>query len=122
MYKKDSVMYLHISDGLVVLNKPYGIGLSPPPTVTSQHSKYTDKILDDQRQYYLTEAVPHIAGNLGYKNLTVLKMPERFVFVLQTLTCICIYYIQIDLYRLIQALDVEKSRKIQICCIISGYL
>lgn len=65
-------------DGLVVLNKPYGIGLSPPPIVTSQHSKYTDKILDGQRQYYLMEAVPHVAGNLGYKNLTVLKIPERY--------------------------------------------
>jgi hypothetical protein len=86
MHKKDSVIYLQISDGLVVLNKPYGIGLSPPPIVTSQHSKYTDKILDGQRQYYLMEAVPHVAGNLGYKNLTVLKIPERFVFLLQTLS------------------------------------
>jgi hypothetical protein len=80
------VVYLHISDGLVVLNKPYGIGLSYPPTGTSQHSRYTDKILDGQRQYYLTEAVPHIAGNLGYNNLTVLKIPERFVFFLQNLS------------------------------------
>lgn len=69
----------------MVLNKPYGVGLSLPPAVTSQHSRYTDKILGGQRQYYLTEALPHIAGNLGYNNLTVLKIPERFVFFLQTL-------------------------------------
>jgi hypothetical protein len=80
------VVYFHIADGLVVLNKPYGIGLSPPPTVTSQHSRYTDKILDGQRQHYLTEAIPHIAGNLGYNNLSVLKIPERFVFFLQNLS------------------------------------
>lgn len=77
---------LHIADGLVVLNKPYGIGLSPPPAETSQHSRYTGMILDGQRQYYLTEAVPQIAGNLGYNNLTVLKIPERFVFFLQNLS------------------------------------
>jgi hypothetical protein len=76
------VIYLHISDGLVVLNKPYGIGMLPPPVVTSQHLRYTDKILDGQRQYYLTEALPHIAENLGYNSLTVLKIPERFVFFL----------------------------------------
>jgi hypothetical protein len=74
--------YLCFSDDLIILNKPYGIGLSPPPPVATQHSRHTGNTLVGQRQYYLTEALPHIAGNLGYNSLTVLKIPERFVLVL----------------------------------------
>jgi hypothetical protein len=70
---------MYISDGLLILNKPYGVGLSPPPTTAAQHSRHTDKMIVGQSQYYLTEALPHIAGNLGYNRLTVLKIPERFV-------------------------------------------
>lgn len=74
--------YLCFSDDLIVLNKPYGIGFSPPPEMATQHSRRTGNILVGQKQYYLTEALPHIAGNLGYNSLTVLKKPERFVLVL----------------------------------------
>jgi hypothetical protein len=70
---------MYISDGLLILNKPYGIGLSPSPTSSAQHSRRTDKMIVGQSQYSLTEALPHIAENLGYSNLTVLKIPERFV-------------------------------------------
>jgi hypothetical protein len=70
---------VYISDGLLVLNKPYGLGLSPPSTTATKQSHQTDKMIAGQRQYYLTEALPHIAGNLGYNSLTVLKTPERFV-------------------------------------------
>jgi hypothetical protein len=72
---------MYISDGLLILNKPYGIGLSPP-TTSAQHSRHTNKMIAGQSQYYLTEALPHIAENLGYNNLTVLKIPERFVLFL----------------------------------------
>jgi hypothetical protein len=71
-----------VSDGLVILNKPYGIGLSPPPTMAAQHSGHTNNTFAGQSQYYLTEALPHIAGNLGFNSLTVLKIPERFVLFL----------------------------------------
>jgi hypothetical protein len=70
-----------VSDDLIILNKPYGIGLSPPPPVATQHLKHRSNTLVGERQYYLTEALPYIAENLGYSNLTVLKIPERFVLV-----------------------------------------
>jgi hypothetical protein len=68
----------------LILNKPYGIGLSASPTPPTQHSRQTDKMIVGQRQYYLTEALPHIAENLGYDNLTVVKIPERFVLFFYT--------------------------------------
>jgi hypothetical protein len=80
------IYIFYISDGLLVLNKPYGVGLSRSPTTSAQHSRHTDKVIVGQSQYFLTEALPHIAGNLGYNNLTVLKMPERFVFFYYALT------------------------------------
>jgi hypothetical protein len=73
--------YLYFSDDLIILNKPYGIGLSPPPPVPTQHSRHMGNTLVGEKQYYLTEALPHIARNLGYNSLTVLKVPERFVLV-----------------------------------------
>jgi hypothetical protein len=73
---------MYISDGLLILNKPYGLGLSPPPITAAQHSHHTEKMVGGQSQYYLTEALPHIAEHLGYNNLTVLKIPERFVLYL----------------------------------------
>lgn len=68
---------IYNKDGLLILNKPYGVGLSHSPT-SAQHSRLTDKVIVGQSQYYLTEALPHIAENLGCSNLTVLKMPERY--------------------------------------------
>ncbi|XP_021926055.1 RNA pseudouridylate synthase domain-containing protein 3-like isoform X2 [Zootermopsis nevadensis] len=46
--------------------------------MATQHSRRRGNILVGQKQYYLTEALPHIAGNLGYNSLTVLKKPERY--------------------------------------------
>ncbi|XP_069695780.1 mitochondrial mRNA pseudouridine synthase Rpusd3-like [Periplaneta americana] len=71
---------IYNKDDIVVLNKPYGVGLSPPSTTPQRKTNtvITNTAHSGQRDYYLNMALPHIAEKLGYETLTVLKIPERY--------------------------------------------
>lgn len=59
-------------DGLVVLNKPYGIRRKSLDTsIIHVRSKVPNSV-----DYTLDDALPYIAKQLNYLNLTIVKCPE----------------------------------------------
>lgn len=57
-------------DGLVVLNKPYGIRRRSLDTSTIRNN------LPNSVDYTLNDALPYIAKQLNYLNLTIVRCPE----------------------------------------------
>ncbi|XP_076635911.1 pseudouridylate synthase RPUSD4, mitochondrial [Colletes latitarsis] len=64
---------IYNKDGLVVLNKPYGIihQRIHEETISSNIPNFVD--------YTLEDALPHIAKQLNYSNLIVVKKPEKYM-------------------------------------------
>ncbi|XP_003707989.1 pseudouridylate synthase RPUSD4, mitochondrial [Megachile rotundata] len=58
-------------DGLVALNKPYGI--------KRDGVKVSAYGVPNAVNYTLTEAVPYISKHLGYPNLAIIKCPEMYM-------------------------------------------
>ncbi|XP_067008389.2 mitochondrial mRNA pseudouridine synthase RPUSD3 isoform X2 [Anabrus simplex] len=74
------VMTTH-DDGLVIINKPYGVG-SHQPCKTSMGSAVIEDNLNtatsDSNNFYLSTVLPQISEALGYPKLTIVKASERF--------------------------------------------
>ncbi|KAG8040716.1 hypothetical protein G9C98_002712 [Cotesia typhae] len=63
-------------DGLVAINKPYGI--SARPFEFEKKKQQTISGIFNEKKYVLTDAVPNIAKELGYESLVIAKTPEKF--------------------------------------------
>ncbi|XP_076667893.1 mitochondrial mRNA pseudouridine synthase Rpusd3 [Andrena cerasifolii] len=64
---------IYNQDGLVVINKPYGIGEAR--TVVHKQLHHIPNAVD----YALQDALPHIAAQLKYSELTVVRKPEKYM-------------------------------------------
>ena len=64
---------IYNQDGLVVINKPYGIGEAR--TVVQQQCHHIPNAVD----YALQDALPHIAAQLNYSELTLVRKPEKYM-------------------------------------------
>lgn len=62
-------------DGLVVLNKPYGIRRISLDTSTIHVQNNVPNSID----YTLNDALPYIAKQLNYLNLTIVRCPEMYM-------------------------------------------
>ncbi|XP_033361184.1 mitochondrial RNA pseudouridine synthase rpusd4-like isoform X1 [Bombus vosnesenskii] len=62
-------------DGLIVLNKPYGIRRKSPDTSTIHIRNNLPNGID----YTLNDALPYIAKQLNYLNLTIVRCPEMYM-------------------------------------------
>ncbi|KZC10958.1 PREDICTED: ribosomal large subunit pseudouridine synthase C-like [Dufourea novaeangliae] len=63
---------IYNSDGLIALNKPYGIG-------TEKGAVQTKYAVPNAVDYTLQDALPHIAEHLKYPKLTVVRNPEKYM-------------------------------------------
>ncbi|XP_015601102.1 mitochondrial mRNA pseudouridine synthase RPUSD3 [Cephus cinctus] len=69
------LLYCH--DGLVALNKPYGI--SGRTVFDKDGSKLkSENDIPNSVNYTLTDAIPHIKRTLGYSSLEPIKIPEKY--------------------------------------------
>ncbi|CAD6201425.1 GSCOCG00000225001-RA-CDS [Cotesia congregata] len=68
---------IYNKDGLVAINKPYGIS-SRPFDFENKKKQQTVSGIFNEKKYVLTDAVPHIAKELGYESLVIAKTPEKF--------------------------------------------
>uniref|UniRef100_A0A0C9RU80 Rpusd4_1 protein n=1 Tax=Fopius arisanus TaxID=64838 RepID=A0A0C9RU80_9HYME len=68
---------LYNEDGLVAINKPYGISSRTPKPNEIQVNKLPSGI-PNAVDYTVADALPVIADRLGYKSLTIIKTPEKF--------------------------------------------
>ncbi|KAK7866657.1 hypothetical protein R5R35_000273 [Gryllus longicercus] len=67
-------------DGLVVLNKPHGIGKEEPIINKSriEREKRLRTAIVGEKDFYLNEILPLLAHKLGYEHLETVKIPERY--------------------------------------------
>ncbi|XP_063980981.1 mitochondrial mRNA pseudouridine synthase RPUSD3-like [Diachasmimorpha longicaudata] len=71
----DSVIYN--KDGLVAINKPYGISSRTPVGDEIPVNKLPSRI-PGEVNYTVKDALPAIAKRLGYESLSIIKTPEKF--------------------------------------------
>ncbi|CAL7946397.1 unnamed protein product [Xylocopa violacea] len=64
---------IYIKDGLVALNKPYGIRCSKPLI------RNTCNNIPNGVDYAIKDALPYICDQLNYSNLIVVRCPERYM-------------------------------------------
>ncbi|XP_043280852.1 mitochondrial RNA pseudouridine synthase RPUSD4-like [Venturia canescens] len=64
---------IHNEDGLVAVNKPYGISGRNREIKIDKPTRIVNDV-----NYSLEDAVPHIASALGYQSLQLIKTPEKF--------------------------------------------
>ncbi|XP_047004184.1 mitochondrial mRNA pseudouridine synthase RPUSD3-like isoform X2 [Schistocerca americana] len=66
-------------DGLVILNKPYGISVKPPTKKNFLSESYLlNTAVVGDCQETLLDALPYIAEELGYRSLSPVKTPGRY--------------------------------------------
>ncbi|KAG7196349.1 hypothetical protein KM043_001330, partial [Ampulex compressa] len=71
---------IYNKDGLVALNKPYGI--SKNFVERSERYKCASHrlhFIPNQKEYALETSIPHIAQKLGYERLIAMKTPEKYM-------------------------------------------
>lgn len=66
---------IYNKDGLVILNKPYGIKCRSPDASTIHVQNNVPNGVD----YTLNDALPYIAKQLNYLNLTIVRYPEMYM-------------------------------------------
>lgn len=66
-----SIFSFNFIDGLVILNKPYGIRCKKFNSFKSLENKIPNSV-----DYTLDDALPYIAKELNYSNLNIIKSPE----------------------------------------------
>lgn len=66
-----SIFSFNFIDGLVILNKPYGIRRKKFNSFKSLENKIPNSV-----DYTLDDALPYIAKELNYSNLNIIKSPE----------------------------------------------
>ncbi|XP_046626589.1 mitochondrial mRNA pseudouridine synthase RPUSD3-like [Neodiprion virginianus] len=73
----DNVIYN--KDGVVVLNKPYGIS-NFSREITSERTKWKPVAgISNSVNYTLLDVLPKISRDLGYPSLSIVKSPERYI-------------------------------------------
>ncbi|XP_046749518.1 mitochondrial mRNA pseudouridine synthase RPUSD3-like [Diprion similis] len=73
----DNVIYN--KNGVVVLNKPYGIS-NFPREVTGEKAKWEPSVgISNSVDYSLLDVLPKISKDLGYPSLSIVKSPERYI-------------------------------------------
>ncbi|XP_008544089.1 mitochondrial mRNA pseudouridine synthase RPUSD3 [Microplitis demolitor] len=68
---------IYNKDGLVAINKPYGIS----SRTLGEEKKGKNAIISgifNEKKYVLTDALPLIANALGYESLVIAKTPEKY--------------------------------------------
>ncbi|KAK0168990.1 hypothetical protein PV327_002744 [Microctonus hyperodae] len=68
---------IYNKDGLVAINKPYGISARPQDPNVIRKKNLPSGIVDE-KNYTITDTLPSIATKLGYDSLQIVKTPERF--------------------------------------------
>ncbi|KAK2587123.1 hypothetical protein KPH14_002885 [Odynerus spinipes] len=68
---------IYNKDGLVAINKPYGIS-AKQPNINENADKVYSKV-PNAADYTLSDSIPYIAKKLGYPELVVVKAPEKFM-------------------------------------------
>ncbi|XP_076246129.1 mitochondrial mRNA pseudouridine synthase Rpusd3 [Calliopsis andreniformis] len=72
-FSKDLVNnVIYNQDGLVALNKPYGISVQNSQTKS-------DAYIPNATNYGLKDALPYIAQELNYSELTIVRKPEKYM-------------------------------------------
>lgn len=66
-----SIFSFHFIDGLIILNKPYGIKRSKLNSFKNSKNNVPNGI-----NYTLEDALPYIAKELNYPNLSIIRSPE----------------------------------------------
>lgn len=66
-----SIFSFDFIDGLVILNKPYGIKCNKINSFKSSRNDIPNGV-----DYTLDDALPYIAKELNYPNLSIIKSPE----------------------------------------------
>lgn len=61
----------YFTDGLVAINKPYGISLNHAKVQKVRH------FIANNVEYTINEALPYIAKQLNFTELTVVNKPEK---------------------------------------------
>ncbi|XP_043463898.1 mitochondrial RNA pseudouridine synthase Rpusd4-like [Leptopilina heterotoma] len=72
---------LYNEDGLVAINKPYGIP-SRNKDITDTKPRFLHRSLNSVSNgvdYSIADSLPYIAKQLGYEKLTVMRAPERYM-------------------------------------------
>ncbi|KAL2738702.1 mitochondrial RNA pseudouridine synthase Rpusd4-like [Vespula squamosa] len=75
-YLLNNVIYNE--DGLVAINKPYGIS-AKKPLITNKNYSNTYSIVPNGIDYTLDDSLPFLAKELGYTKLILVKTPEKFM-------------------------------------------
>lgn len=71
------VHYLSLfTDGLVAINKPYGISARKPIDINKNNS-HPYSIVPNGVDYTLDDSMPFLAEKLGYAELFIVKTPEK---------------------------------------------
>ncbi|XP_046835543.1 mitochondrial RNA pseudouridine synthase Rpusd4-like [Vespa crabro] len=69
---------IYNKDGLVAINKPYGIS-ARKPTIVNKNNFNVYSIVPNSVDYTLEDSMPFLAEKLGYTELIIVKTPEKFM-------------------------------------------